>query len=308
MEKSDYYINKANTYNSGYTADMLSLLFSNDIYLISRVGSVEFNACRGEHLIHFPSENIISTKNSIDKYTKKNAGFYFVKSTDVDGKALNQREIFYIFQNKYLNCMFQSNYILLYSFHINDFNNQYNSVIDKFNIEQFYEDIGIYLLLLEYYTCVLKKKVLFVSNFTTTMKSQLSKFKLLFPEYNINTDMFVFYTSYQTIEGNTPHENWYETYKIMENDISNLEFDYVIMGCGCYGLPLCNYTHKNMNKPSFYIGATIQLLFGIGGNRWLKHLRNPKYWFNKYHNEHWVRPDISEMPLNHKQVEDSCYW
>ena len=63
-----------------------------------------------------------------------------------------------------------------------------------------------------------------------------------------------------------------------------------------------------MNKPSFYIGATIQLLFGIGGNRWLKNLHNPKYWFNKYHNEHWVRPDISEMPLNHKQVEDSCYW
>jgi hypothetical protein len=307
MESSNY-INKAFTYNTGYTTDILSLLFSNEIYLVSRIGSVEFNACRGEHLIHFPSKNIIATKNSIDQYTRKNAGFYFVNSTIVDDKPLNQREIFYIFQNKYLNCMFQSNYILLYSFHINDFKKQYNSVIDKFNIEQFYEDIGIYLLLLEYYTTVLKKKVLFVSNFTNTMKSQLNKFKLLFPEYNINTDMFVFYTSYQTIEGNTPHENWYETYNIMENDISKLEFDYVIMGCGCYGLPLCNYTHKIMNKPSLYIGATIQLLFGIGGRRWLNNLHNPKYWFTKYHNEHWVRPDISEMPLNHKQVEDGCYW
>ena len=94
----------------------------------------------------------------------------------------------------------------------------------------------------------------------------------------------------------------------MEKNISKLEFDYAFLGCGCYGLPLSNFIHKKMDKSVFYIGATIQLLFGIIGKRWVDRLKNPKYWMNKYYNDKWINPDKSEIPNNFKNVEGGCYW
>lgn len=303
------YKEKLEQINTKYGDDFIELLLNtNNNYLISRVGSVELNACHGEHLVKFPSNTLIQTKNSIDQYCRKNAGFYYVKPTLENGNQLIERDVFYIFQNKYLNCMFQSNYILIYNFHLDGYNTLYKSVFDKLNSKVFYEELDFYLLLLEYYTNKLNKKVLIVSNFTESMKKQLQNYKQIFPNYNIKTENFVFYNSYQTIEGNTPHNNWYETYKVMEEDIGKFDFDYVFLGCGCYGLPLSNFIHKKMNKSVFYIGATIQLLFGIIGKRWYDRLKNPKYWIHKYYNDMWIKPSDEEIPKNFQNVEGGCYW
>ena len=294
---------------SHYEKDFIDLVLNNDgKYLLSRVGSVEINACHGKHLLNFPSKTIISTANSIDQYCRKNAGFYYVKSTLENNQELKERDIFHIFQNKYLNCMFQSDYILIYDFHIEGYNRLYKSVFDKLPHKIFYEELDFYLILLEYYTNKLNKKILIVSNFTESMKKQLKHYNEIFPNYSIKTENFVFYNSYQTILGNEPHNNWYETYKVMEKNISKLEFDYAFLGCGCYGLPLSNFIHKKMDKSVFYIGATIQLLFGIIGKRWRDRLKNPKYWMNKYYNDKWINPDKSEIPNNFKNVEGGCYW
>ena len=295
--------------NTNYGDHFINLLLNNKKYLLSRIGSVEINACHGPHLLKFPSKTLIQTKNSIDQYCKKNAGFYYIRPTiEKNNTELNERYIFTIFQNKYLNCMFESDYILIYNFHMDGYERLYKTVSDKFSDKIFYEELDFYLILLEYYTNILNKKVLIVSNFTQSMKKQLEKYKEIFPEYNINIKNFVFYNSYQTILGNTPHDNWYETYKVMQQDISQLEFDYVFLGCGSYGLPLSNFIHKKMNKSVFYIGATIQLLFGIIGKRWMDRLKNPKYWMNKYYNDKWIHPDKSEIPNNFKNVENGCYW
>ena len=305
----EYYKENLQKINTNYGDKFIDLLLNtNKSYLLSRVGSVEINACHGEHLLKFPSDTIIPTKNSIDQYCKKNAGFYYVKSSLEKDKQLNERDVFHIFQNKYLNCMFESDYILIYSFHLDCYNKLYKSVSSKLNYKILYEELDFYLLLLEYYTNKLNKKILIVSNFTSSMIKQLGIYKELFPSYNIKPENFVFYNSYQTIQGNTPHNNWYETYKVMEEDIGKLEFDYVFLGCGCYGLPLSNHIHKKMNKSVFYIGATIQLLFGIIGKRWGDRLKNPKYWINKYYNDKWVKPTDEQIPNNFKNVEGGCYW
>ena len=94
----------------------------------------------------------------------------------------------------------------------------------------------------------------------------------------------------------------------MKNDILKLEFDYAFLGCGCYGLPLCQDIFEKKNKSTFYIGATIQLLFGIAGKRWLDRLKNHNYWINNYYNNFWVKCLEEEKPKNYKNVEDGCYW
>ena len=40
-------------------------------------------------------------------------------------------------------------------------------------------------------------------------------------------------------------------------------------------------------------------------NRWLKERPDVVY---LYHNEHWKRPKNNEKPLNHKKIENGCYW
>ena len=56
----------------------------------------------------------------------------------------------------------------------------------------------------------------------------------------------------------------------MKEDISKLDFDIALLGCGGYGLPLCNFIHKEMEKSTIYIGGGLQLLFGVMGKRWEK--------------------------------------
>ena len=60
------------------------------------------------------------------------------------------------------------------------------------------------------------------------------------------------------------------------------------------------------------MGGSLQLLFGIMGNRWdhdEPHYENGVFiYYAGLENEYWVRPSASERPKSHKVVENSCYW
>jgi ketopantoate reductase len=86
----------------------------------------------------------------------------------------------------------------------------------------------------------------------------------------------------------------------MENEISKIDFDIAIIGCGAYGLPLAAHV-KRMGKKVVHMGGATQLLFGIKGKRW----EDSNF---KFINKYWVRPLEEEKPKDHKKVEDSCYW
>jgi hypothetical protein len=154
------------------------------------------------------------------------------------------------------------------------------------------------------------KKVLIVNPFVDSFQKQIqNNFKMFKDDnkYIFHKDQqFVFYKSYVTSAGNHLHSNWIETFNIMKEDISKLDFDIALLGCGGYGLPLCNFIHKEMGKSTIYIGGGLQLLFGVMGKRW----ENLDFW-KKLIQENdckFIRPQGDEILKNNKRIEGGCFW
>jgi len=160
------------------------------------------------------------------------------------------------------------------------------------------------------------KKVLVVHPFAETIQKQYAKRDLLFddprilPKFELKCIKAVQSIADQKVDFN----DWFEALHYMETEISKVDFDICILGCGAYGLPLAAFV-KRMGKKSVHLGGGTQLLFGIKGKRWednytwtyntpVKLDLNYKDLFNK----HWVRPDQNEIPDSAQKVENACYW
>ena len=157
---------------------------------------------------------------------------------------------------------------------------------------------------------LLGKKVLIINPFVDSFQKQIdNKFQIFKdPDKKIFHDNqeFIFYKSYQTIAGNHIHNDWVETFNIMCKDIKELDFDIALLGCGGYGLPLCDFIKTELKKSAIYIGGGIQLLFGVMGSRW----EHDEMWKKiiKENNTRFIRPSKSEICPNYKIIEGGCYW
>lgn len=155
---------------------------------------------------------------------------------------------------------------------------------------------------------LLGKKVLVINPFVDSFKKQFDSGFQIFKDKKIFLEgqEFVFYKSYQTIAGNHIHNDWFETFTFMCNDIKELDFDIALLGCGGYGLPLCNYIKTKLNKSAIYIGGGLQLLFGVMGKRW----ENNDMWKKiiKENDTKFIRPTNKEKCKNLKSIEGGCYW
>lgn len=148
------------------------------------------------------------------------------------------------------------------------------------------------------------KKVLVIHPFAKLIEEQYRKREYLFDEPDILPEMDLkVYQAVQSIGGNTEYASWFEALAKMEQDISEIDFEIALIGCGAYGMPLGAFIKTKLFKKAIHIGSTLQLLFGIKGKRW----EHPSYGFHLY-NEHWVRPTEDLRPQNYKNVEDGCYW
>ena len=158
--------------------------------------------------------------------------------------------------------------------------------------------------------CLLGKKVLIVNPFTDSMKKQLENGFQIFkdPEKKLFMDgqKFIFYKTFITSAGNHIHSSWLDTFDIMCEDIRKLDFDVALLGCGGYGLPLCNYIYKDLNKSAIYVGGGLQLLFGIMGKRW----ENNAMWKKiiRANNTKFIRPSGDEVIKDKDRIEGGCYW
>lgn len=204
---------------------------------------------------------------------------------------------------------------LLASFYSNRLGHIEKYYSEKYNIKQVYSRVlePFYQVQegIKPWTHYLKgKKILVINPFVESFKKQLkAKFKIFKdPTKNIflEDQEFVFYKTYQTIAGNNVHKNWFETYMIMCKDIEKIDFDIALLGCGGYGLPLCNFIKTKLNKSCIYIGGGLQLLFGVMGGRW----ENIPMWKKIiYENESkFIKPGIEERCDNLKTIEGGCYW
>ena len=166
------------------------------------------------------------------------------------------------------------------------------------------------------WTRILKgSKVLVVHPFIETIRHQhqihekLFEHPWIYPDYELLTVKAV-----QSNAGaEVPFADWFEALKYMEDQISRLDFDFAIIGCGAYGLPIAAHV-KRLGKKAIHLGGGSQLLFGIKGKRWdddsyhwpdLPHL-NTNY--SSLYNDFWTRPNESETPKSASQVEGACYW
>lgn len=149
------------------------------------------------------------------------------------------------------------------------------------------------------------KKVLVIHPFETSIKSQYqTKRELLFSNKEV-LPSFTLYTikAIQTIAYNeTEFGDWFEALEFMYHKIDEVDFDVAIIGAGAYGLPLASYI-KRKGKQAIHLGGATQVLFGIKGLRWDKIEK-----ISALYNEHWKRPDKSELPKNAAIVEEGCYW
>ncbi len=170
------------------------------------------------------------------------------------------------------------------------------------------------------WTRILKnKKVLIVHPFERTIREQYKKRCNLFKNPNILPDFkLITYKAVQTIAGNNSQFNsWFEALKYMEDEISRLDFDIAILGCGAYGLPLAAFI-KKIGKQAIHMGGSTQLLFGILGKRWTEQFKG-KTWnylpgvelnldYSDLFNDNWSYPLPEDTPKDKEKVEDSCYW
>lgn len=98
-------------------------------------------------------------------------------------------------------------------------------------------------------------------------------------------------------------DTWFDALQFMKNEISKLDFDIALIGCGAYGMCLAAHV-KRMGKQAVHLAGWTQMLFGVYGERWIKD--QPQY--SKYINEYWIRPLESEKPKGAEKVENGCYW
>lgn len=148
------------------------------------------------------------------------------------------------------------------------------------------------------------KTVLIIHPFASLIQKQYQKRKQLFDTQDILPEMNLkVYQAVQSMGGNVEYSSWFEALEKMKKDISEMEFEVALIGCGGYGMPLAAYIKSKLEKKAIHIGGTLQLLFGIKGMRWDNHNL-----FCKLYNEYWVRPTEDLKPRNYKSVENGCYW
>jgi hypothetical protein len=147
------------------------------------------------------------------------------------------------------------------------------------------------------------KKVLVISPFSESIKEQYKHKNNIWankvlPDFNLLT-----YKSIQSIGNTGPHHNWIQSLDVMKEEVSKLDFDVALLGCGAYGMPLASHIKNNLKKTSIYIGGSTQILFGIKGKRWDVHSE-----VSSLYNDYWIRPKKEETPDKFEVVEGGTYW
>lgn len=153
--------------------------------------------------------------------------------------------------------------------------------------------------------CLKDKKVLVVHSMPDTIKAQYEKRTSLFktpdilPEFSLVT-----YKSVNSAMGlKTEFPNWFAALEKMESDISKVDFDIALLGCGAYGMNLGAFIKRDLGKSALHLGGMLQLLFGIRGRRW-----DAVPLYNALYTDSWARPLPHEVPAASARIENSCYW
>lgn len=154
--------------------------------------------------------------------------------------------------------------------------------------------------------CLEGKKIVVIHPFAESICQQYNKRELLFANKDILPEFasLTVIKAVQSLGGETNgFASWFDALHYMEDEIDKVDYDVALIGCGAYGMPLAAHC-KKMGKKAVHLGGSLQLLFGIRGNRW----ETEQDIYMQFMNEHWVRPLECEKPAGAQNVENACYW
>ena len=158
------------------------------------------------------------------------------------------------------------------------------------------------------WTRILKgKKVLVIHPFSELIESQYANREALFENPNVLPQFdLIIIKAVQSLGGKANgYKDWFEALSWMENEMDECDYDIALIGCGAYGFPLAAHA-KRTGHQALHIGGSLQLLFGIKGNRWeipehaIKAGLPPNGYIRFLNTPSWVRPNryITEELVN----------
>ncbi len=141
------------------------------------------------------------------------------------------------------------------------------------------------------------KRVLVVHPYVKTIADQYEKAKTVelhkgqgpLPEFEL-----IQYCPVNSIGGKcAAFPRWKDALQHMIDDVSKIDFDVALVGCGVYGVPLSVHI-KRMGRVAIHTGGSTQLIFGI---------KAKVYDSWGFYNENWVRPRPDDIPENMGMIE-----
>jgi hypothetical protein len=150
------------------------------------------------------------------------------------------------------------------------------------------------------------KKVLVIHPFEDSVKKQYQNHSLLFSNASVLPDFKLLTLKAVQTAGNqtdTRFSDWFEALDWMCRQCDQMDFDIALIGCGAYGFPLAAHI-KRSGRQAVHFGGSLQILFGIKGDRWDRFIPDVVAMYN----ENWHYPLDTETPKGHHNIEGGTYW
>lgn len=156
------------------------------------------------------------------------------------------------------------------------------------------------------------KKVLVITSHKETTKQQIKNNRDVFdkPIFDESTEFHVYKPAQQNC-GSHDSQSWTTHLTIMQEELKQLydetPYDVALVSCGGFGMILSDYIYTELNKSVMYVGGSLQLYFGITGNRWSQHPVISKLMNDKW--THVLDVDKPKTLSSHPEIcENNCYW
>jgi len=242
----------------------------------------------------FYNKNVSGTKDNFDSSVWNKNFYRFINDLAVSIYECNTVQL--VFWDGFVTSLFKKyKQQFIDKYKITNINNDDNNIYSN-NISIFHFSIE------NIFNCIKNKKVLVISSFGKLIKKQYDSGNInkIYDNFPIIEKLITFQFPYCFLNSG-PHNNYYETLESVFQEIKNIDFDIVLLGCGAYAPLLSHKIDIELKKDSICLGGKITTLFGILSKRDKKN--------EIIFNEHWITEIPDEFkPENYKAIEGGCYW
>lgn len=292
-----YVIQEENTKLRHYLANKLS---TNTPFVIPRIAGIEnIYALMGDHI-----RKSKKVTNEVQNYIKKTT--YSMKNNA--GIHITSIESLLKYSDMYMSSFEHADLYADWEPWGAVYNGGQDEIAHKFKKDTIWAcvfDIFHFIYSCPWTTALQGKRILLVSPFEESLRKQIAVRKHIFGIDLFPDCTFEFMKPPQTqgteisLEFDEELGRFYK-----ELEMKTELYDVALVSAGGYGNLICDFIFYK-GKSAIYIGGVLQMYFGIYGERWVE---SRKEIFTLYQNSYWRRPDESERPKNHTEIEKSCYW